>query len=220
MYTSESNRTQIATQMQFDSLPYPVTKPRIVDVQRMDRLLQQSSCAVVGASSALRMCNRTRDICKHDVVIQVNHKRLIPCGKRRVDVQVVNAFACMQPLTCDPPKLFRLRTEWNPHHQHKFAIDGAWLQSGVLTTYTRDVLTNRVPTARCCNTAGGTAVALALKMCKSVSLYGLGGVRLGYVNGPRRAHLSGVHNLQGEAEWYEFLHEHGHVYWECKPPAL
>ena len=146
VYTPTSNRSLVAHWMQFATLPDSIAAPSVTDVQRVGRELMTSSCAVIGAARRLRKCNRTRDMCKHDIIIQVNHRRFIPCGHRRVDVQVVNAFACMSPHECERPRLFRLRTEWNVERQNAFARGNTWLQSGLLTAYTRDVLTNRVAT--------------------------------------------------------------------------
>ena len=46
--------------------------PSEYDIRQQLRKLAQSSCAVVGASSALRNCTESREICDHDVVIHVN----------------------------------------------------------------------------------------------------------------------------------------------------
>lgn len=92
---------------------------------------------------------------------------------KRTDVRVVNAFA-RTTSACPRERLFRIRTEWNPAKQSSFAHKHTWLSSGFVTDYTTRALT-KVRTRHCCGTTGGSAVALALHACKTVTFYGLGG---------------------------------------------
>ena len=208
---SRANLTTVALQMRFHVPPQRVAYPLESEVLAMSEALRKSSCAVVGASAALRNCSHARDICGHDVVLRVNHHRPAFCN--RTDVQVLNAFACMSS-ACPHPRLFRIRTEWNPEMQSSFSRKRTWLSSGFVTDYTTRALT-KVHTRRCCGTTGGSAVALALHACKDVTLYGLGGVGMGYFESPRRAAPGGVHNLQGELEWYRELERAGAVVRRC-----
>ena len=52
--------------------------------------------------------------------------------------------------------------------------------------------------------------------CKKVTLYGLGGVGKGYLRNVKKRAPSGVHNLQGEKEWYDLLEKKGIVSRVCK----
>ena len=58
--------------------------------------LARSSCAVVGASSALENCTASREICEHDIVFHVNDHPKSRQHCKRVDVQVANAYACVR----------------------------------------------------------------------------------------------------------------------------
>lgn len=62
---------------------------------QIDRLAR-SSCAVVGASSALTICTASREICEHDIVLYVNDHPKSRQHCKRVDVQVANAYACVR----------------------------------------------------------------------------------------------------------------------------
>lgn len=212
IFHSGSNVSVIKESMMFKEVPKPVNYPSPYLLKIISNTLKNSSCAVVGASSSLLKCKETSNICSHDVIIRVNHHEPRFCD--RTDIQVVNAFACVNN-NCKTPTLFRLRTEWNVHKQSYFKKE-SWLSSGYLTNYTKHVLSKEVKTKRCCNTAGGTAVAFAIHACKKVTLYGLGGVGKGYLRNVKKRAPSGVHNLQGEKEWYDLLEKKRIVSRVCK----
>jgi hypothetical protein len=199
--------------MRFKKLPAVVSHPTADLHARMRETLRNASCAVIGASAKLRVCQSTKSICTHDIIIRVNHHASMFCN--RTDVQIVNAFACLKN-TCPVPRLFRLRTEWNPAQQAYFQKDGAWLSNGFVTNYTRHILTSQVATRGCCSTAGGSAVAFALHACRSVAIYGLGNLHHGYLRAPGRlAPHNKYHNLKGENEWYNLLVQKGHIKRRC-----
>jgi hypothetical protein len=188
--------------------------PSQADLSHMQEILQRSSCAVVAASAALLGCEDAHDICRHDIVIHVNeHPRVLSLCPR-VDVQIVNAFACVEACAVHPT-LFRLRHEWNPRRIVRYS-NRAWLATGVGGTYVRKVLTDRTRDGRCCPSAGGIATSFAMDMCKRTTLFGVGAQNASYIDDPHKTAASGsVHDFAGEFRWYLFLKKYGHVDMRC-----
>ena len=147
-------------------------------------------------------------------------------GCQRVDAQVANHFACVwkagrlvthahgKEVPCGTqPSAFRFRHEWNLNDWARGATD-AWLSTGILT----DLVHNEVSRhGKCCATAGGVAAGLALRTCRRVTLFGLGGVGKGHVEDPVRTaeqlashpvhDIASVHNVKGELAWIRHLSE-------------
>ena len=182
--------------------------------------LARSSCAVVGASSALKNCTASREICEHDIVFHVNDHPESRQHCKRVDVQVANAYACVrkeeklvtlgdrQKPCKTHPKIFRLRHEWNMKKLATYATD-AWLGTGITSTLAhREVGTHAVTKQKCCATAGGVAAGFALLACRKVTLFGMGGVGKRYVDDVHK-YISSVHNTRGELAWMLHLNATG-----------
>lgn len=219
VFHTSSPLLNVKNQMQFATLPPRTLYPSRETVDQMHRILRNSSCAVVGASLSLLRCRQAIDICSHDVVIRVNHHKHRKHVCNRTDVQVVNSFACIsQNLECERPRLFRLRTEWNGRFMAHYQKDEAWLSSGFVTNFTRHVLTKKVRTKRCCNTAGGSAVAFAIHACRFITIFGLGNPNTGNLDNPN---MPGpwvgppVHNLIGEDEWYNTMKRDARIVRKC-----
>ena len=192
--------------------------PSLDELDRLSTTMASSSCAVVGPGKSLLNCTDSADICKHDVIIHINdHPKLLTICPR-VDIQVVNAFACVgnQAAHCNiKPRLFRLRHEWNPRMAKRFS-NGAWLSTGLMTDYVNSVLIDRIPHGRCCNSAGGAAVALSLKTCKHTTLYGIGSrTQQGYIDDSKKDTRNSVHDFESESQWFRFLNRHRHVQMRC-----
>jgi len=202
---SASNLTQVWQWMHFNKAAESATELRRVlpPQQYVNRLLQplrRASCAVVGASSMLRGCQEIHSLCKHDVIIQVNDHPAVFKFCRRVDFQFVNAHSCYWEkemhwfkkwfndgnfLTFSRacrvhPRVARIRHEWNPRMVERFA-HGTLLSSGLVTQDAN----RRI--GKCCASAGGVAIAFALRACKSVIAYGVGGVNRTHFDNPRHA---------------------------------
>ena len=165
------------------------------------RELANSSCAVVGASGSLRNCTGASDICRHDAILYANDhaevRRRIGC--ERVDAQVANHDACVwdastggmvtykrlvtgekRKMQCETePRRFRFRHEWNPRELARGATR-AWLSSGILTDRVHGEV-RRHGGGKCCATAGGVAIGLALHVCQRITLFGVGGLGRGHV---------------------------------------
>jgi len=192
--------------------------------------LARSSCAVVGASAALANCSASREICGHDVVFHVNDhpavRQMIEC--ERVDAHVANQHVCLRSSAgrelithsrdgkvrqcATTPSAFRFRHEW---HMRQFISQAphAWLSTGILTTLVHDEIRRR---GKCCATAGGVAAGFALRTCRRVTLFGLGGVGKGHVETPQ-AHIGNTpaHNVKGELDWLQHLNETGTARLKC-----
>lgn len=213
VFHASSSLTDTKTQMRFAGQPQRTRYPSQRTVNQMHSILQNSTCAVVGASRSLFHCPQAMEICSHDVVIRVNHHMKGVCN--RTDVQVVNAFACIHPrYPCERPRLFRFRTEWNDRSMAHYQKDGAWLSNGFVTNFTQHVLTTSVKTKSCCGSAGGSAVAFAIHACRAVTIFGLGDPHTGYLKHPTKR-IGGVHNLKGEDEWYDTLQSGGRIVRRC-----
>lgn len=198
------------------------------------RELANSSCAVVGASGSLRNCTGASDACRHDAILYANDhaevRRRIGC--ERVDAQVANHYACVwdastggmvtykgtlrgekRKTQCETePRRFRFRHEWNPRELARGAT-GAWLSSGRLTDRVHGQV-RRHGGGKCCATAGGVAIGLALHLCRRVTLFGLGGLGRGHIEYEATKkkegegdddNIAGVHNMRGERAWIRSL---------------
>lgn len=197
--------------------------PRYHRISKLVRPLRNASCAVVGASSALDGCGDAKRICEHDVIMHVNdHPALLKLCPR-VDFQFVNAFACFwrkeehwlkkwftegahtthdggkgHARGCSvQPRVARIRHEWNADRLERYSR-GALLASGLATREAH----NRV--GGCCASAGGVAVAFALRACRSVTAYGVGGVNRTHIDN-RMHRIIAVHNLSTELAWFHSL---------------
>lgn len=198
-------------------------RPPYQRIRKLIRPLRHASCAVVGASSALEGCSDAKRICSHDFVMHVNdHVALLKLCPR-VDFQFVNGFACYWQkeshwfkkwftegahTTLDggagrnrgcsvQPRLARIRHEWNAAQLDRYSR-GALLASGLATRAAHDSV------GGCCASAGGVAVAFALRACKSVTAYGLGGVNRSHIDN-RMHRIVAVHNLTLELAWFRSL---------------
>ena len=97
-----SNLTRVFHQwMRPPPIPAARWKPELLrsapdtnDVKQWLRPLARASCAVVGASSALRGCANLSAICAHDVVIHVNDHPSVLTSCPRADVQMANQHSC------------------------------------------------------------------------------------------------------------------------------
>ena len=186
------------------------------------RPLQLSSCAVVGASSALTNCTYRHDICSHDVVIHANDHMQLLRYCPRVDIQFVNAHACYwkagaystkpQGMATRPcgvhPTRARIRHEWNHKELERYAT-GAFLSSG----WANDVAHKAV--GKCCASAGGVAAAFAIRACKSVTVYGLAGINRSHVDSTEIGTHSVYHNMRGEVDWLLRLEREGVIVRRC-----
>ena len=184
----------------------------------VDRL-RTSSCAVIGASSALKECHALRTACDHDIVIHVNDHPAVLQTCSRVDVQFVNQHACRlkrvftlfwwnrfrlttmahsggQRECAVQPQLFRFRTEWSAKTLRQQPTN-VWLTSFELNDAADSHL------RRCCASTGGVAVEFALRACRYVTLFGLGGVNLTHVDSDARMHHA--HNMKSEAQYLRKL---------------
>lgn len=219
---SATNLTDVWRWMKFkthkpDSLHTHLPSRSIV--QALLRPFRVSSCAVVGASAALTTCSHRHTICSHDIVIHVNDHAELLRYCPRVDIQFVNAFACIwikgkhittrgkSNMVCAvTPTRARIRHEWNPRTLERFGTN-TLLTSG---------LANRMAHAevgRCCASAGGVALAFALQTCKLVTTYGLGGINHTHIDSPER--VGAVHNMRGELEWLLRLERQGAITRRC-----
>ena len=199
----------------------PTFLPTRDTVQALLRPLRSSSCAVVGASAALVNCTHRHDICSHDVVIHANDHAELLRYCPRVDIQIVNAWACFWRTHSNPtaktfvrgthstnrgaktqrcavkPTRARIRHEWNPSALERFGT-GTLLASGLASTMAHEAV------GRCCASAGGVALAFALQTCKLVTTYGLGGINYTHIDSSERS-VGTVHNMLGEVKWLSRL---------------
>ena len=184
-------------------------------VRRVAKRLNKSSCAVLGASSALNNC---ADICSsHDVNLKVNFHPLVDRLCPRTDIRVVNGGTLRKrtkigAVDAFPPTLFTFGTMWNPGSVSTDARN-AWLSTGFAFRHVDEML-GEVGES-CCHTSGGVALALALHACRRVSVYGIGGVGAGYIGDPLRKAPGGYHNLRGERKWIDALAREGRVNASC-----
>lgn len=221
VYHTSSNLTFLRSHFSSSSVPNlmkslpsnQLNLPLQATIMQMKSYLQKSSCAVVGASASLKTCESRNEICKHDVVIHVNdHPQLLRICPR-IDIQVVNQFACKWNMNSNQmetsgkkctinPTLFRLRTEWTSQSQFILSKN-SWLSTGYISTKSAQNLHDFG--GRCCATTGGNAIVFALHTCKTVSLYGLGGNNKTYIDDSTRKFQMSVHNTITEHEWIKSL---------------
>ena len=193
--------------------------PSPSELRRELARLRRSTCAVVGASSALTNCSDARSICDHDIVIAANDHPRARRACPRVDIQVANAFACYAtPMGLKTtqgsttrrcmthPSIFRFRHEWNPNGLAVWAAAGEWLTTGVINERAH------AAAGKCCATAGGVATTLALRLCRSVTIYGMAGVDRGHLD---NTGIHKVHNARGERRWMQRLNETGALRMLC-----
>ncbi len=233
---SGSNLHQVWDWMRFNSMTDNATALRRVlppprYIARILKPLKNATCAVVGASSKLKNCTDVRKLCRHDVIMHVNDHPAILNLCRRVDFQFVNAFACYwneetnlfkkrfvsgKIVTADgkrlrgcevQPRVARIRHEWNPWQIKRYASN-TLLSSGLANRDAHDSLD------KCCATAGGVAIAFALKACKSVVAYGVGGLNRTHIDNKQRW-LSGEHNLKGELNRLRRIERQGRLALRC-----
>ena len=221
--------------MRFNSTTYNATALRRVlppprYISRILKPLKKATCAVVGASSKLKNCKKVHKLCQHNVIMHVNDHPAILNLCRRVDFQFVNAFACYwkeetnwfkrwfvngkvvttggkRPRGCKVhPRVARIRHEWNPQHLKRYARN-TLLSSGLANRDAHDSLDE------CCATAGGVAIAFALRACKSVVAYGVGGVNRTHIDNKQR--VLSLHNLKGELNWLRRIERQGRLTLRC-----
>jgi chorismate mutase len=123
------------------------------------------------------------------------------------------------------PLLFRFRTEWNPNDVGRYAAEGAWLSTGVATAHANGAVKRLSNDSRLgvmkkkgAATAGGAAVAFALRACASVSLYGVGGAGQGYSDDAHKVAPGDVHNAEAERNWLDALVRSGKAKAKCYRP--
>lgn len=103
-----------------------------------------------------------------------------------------------QPRGCSVrPRVARIRHEWNTKHIERFGRS-ALLASGLAAREAH----KRV--GGCCASAGGVSVAFAMRACKSVTAYGVGGVNKTHVDN-RMQRVGAVHNLSAELASFRLL---------------
>ena len=66
---------------------------------------------------------------------------------------------------------------------------------------------------KCCATAGGVAIAFALRACKSVVAYGVGGFNRTHID--NELHVHGLHNQKGELDWLRKIEQQGRITLKC-----
>ena len=108
------------------------------------------------------------------------------------------------------PRRFRFRHEWNPRELARGATR-AWLSSGILTDRVHGEV-RRHGGGKCCATAGGVAIGLALHVCQRITLFGVGGLGRGHVEDeatnketPPVDNMDKAHNMRGERAWIRSL---------------
>lgn len=196
--------------------------PPRLRIEQLVARLRRSSCAVVGASSALNGCPNRHQICRHDITIHANdHPALLKlCA--RVDLQFVNAHACFhmarRGLVTQPagkrlrpcmvhPKIMRIRHEWSSLDLGRYTT-GAVLSSGLGTRYAHRAV------GKCCASAGGVAAAYALQTCKTVTVFGMGGFQRAHMDNSKD-HMVSAHNMLGERDWLMALNSTGALAMHC-----
>lgn len=198
-------------------------KPTLKSRQATEEIfepLKTASCAVVGSSFGLVGCKDAGRICSHSMVIHVNDHPGLLRYCNRVEFQFVNAFACILRKgafvtysngvrQCGvSPSRARIRHEWNSRQLDRFA-PGAMLSTGLANRLANENL------GKCCASAGGVALAFSLKVCKSVTVYGMGGLNRTHFDNPREYMLP-VHDMGREIAWIRRLENAGELTVRCQ----